>query len=244
MKSVAEKTVEQVVNELVGDQFDLMDRNELTSYARKNKTGVLVKPALSTDDIRNMLRAWKQDETAPVTPSIIEAAQAPIAEQLGHTAAGQSAFERYMNGDDEAAEQLKNDKSCPFFDVEFQKVNIELPFEQRIGKTWTEYPIANPVTEDSIRNLEGQLRHVGYLHAQRNAYLEIIVGSAINPSLVTPATLATILTEYNDVTYKINYYLDIEDDYRFPNCEEPEAPLEFIIKSNYISMARKLKPVI
>lgn len=62
MKSVAEKTVEQVVNELVGDHFDLMDRKELTAYARENKTGILIRPSLLTDDIRNHLRMWKEED--------------------------------------------------------------------------------------------------------------------------------------------------------------------------------------
>lgn len=41
------------------DEFDLMDRKELTQFCKDNKTGILVKPALTDDAIREKLREWQ-----------------------------------------------------------------------------------------------------------------------------------------------------------------------------------------
>lgn len=48
-----------------GDEFDLLNRKELQAYAKDNKTGVLVKPGMSDDDVRNTLRIWLEGATIP-----------------------------------------------------------------------------------------------------------------------------------------------------------------------------------
>jgi hypothetical protein len=49
------------VSEPSGDEFDLMERKELQQFCKDNKTGILVRPALSDDDIREKLREWKKN---------------------------------------------------------------------------------------------------------------------------------------------------------------------------------------
>lgn len=62
-------TENAVVEEQVsGDEFDLMDRKELQTYCRENKTGILVKPSLSDDEIRDKLRFWKENGVIKHTP--------------------------------------------------------------------------------------------------------------------------------------------------------------------------------
>lgn len=46
-----------------GDEFDLMDRKELTTFCKDNKTGILVRPNLTDDAIREKLREWKAATT-------------------------------------------------------------------------------------------------------------------------------------------------------------------------------------
>ena len=45
-----------------------MSRKELADYSRKMKTGLLVKPSMSDDDIRNELRKWNDDTTVYEEP--------------------------------------------------------------------------------------------------------------------------------------------------------------------------------
>ena len=56
-----EETEEEETEEEKGDQFDEMDRNTLKIYNRDNSLGIIVKPSMSDDDIRNAIR-----EAAPV----------------------------------------------------------------------------------------------------------------------------------------------------------------------------------
>lgn len=51
-----------------GDEFDLLNRQELQSYAKTNKTGILVKPGMSDDDIRTALRLWVESTVIPNDP--------------------------------------------------------------------------------------------------------------------------------------------------------------------------------
>jgi hypothetical protein len=50
----------QVEDEVSGDEFDLMDRKELQVYCKEYKTGILARPTLSDDDLREKLREWKK----------------------------------------------------------------------------------------------------------------------------------------------------------------------------------------
>jgi hypothetical protein len=50
------------------DEFDLMDRKELQAFARSNKTGILVKPSMSDDDIRNLIREWQKNSVINSEP--------------------------------------------------------------------------------------------------------------------------------------------------------------------------------
>lgn len=50
------------VQEPQGDMFDLMDRKELADWHRANKTGVLVKPTMDDDNLRNLARQWEIDQ--------------------------------------------------------------------------------------------------------------------------------------------------------------------------------------
>lgn len=56
-------TVVKPVKEVLEDEFDLMDRKELSAYAKVNRTGVPVMPSLTVNDIRNFLREWKEEES-------------------------------------------------------------------------------------------------------------------------------------------------------------------------------------
>jgi hypothetical protein len=47
------------------DEFDLLDRKELQTYARDNKTGIIVKPTMTDDNIREALRTWKKNSVIP-----------------------------------------------------------------------------------------------------------------------------------------------------------------------------------
>lgn len=60
-------TTEDVVEETQegADEFDLMDRKELQAYSREHKTGILVKPNLSDDEVREKLREWKVNSVIP-----------------------------------------------------------------------------------------------------------------------------------------------------------------------------------
>jgi hypothetical protein len=57
--------VSEVEETTDGDEFDLLDRKELQAFCKENKTGILVRPALSDDDIRNKLREWKKNSVIP-----------------------------------------------------------------------------------------------------------------------------------------------------------------------------------
>lgn len=65
-----------------GDQYDLMNRKELAAFAKINSTGLLIKPTMSDDDVRNALRAWEEaqsisaeDMAEDVTEDMAESAQ-------------------------------------------------------------------------------------------------------------------------------------------------------------------------
>lgn len=40
------------------DEFDLLNRQELQAYAKREKTGILVKPSISDSQLRDLLRTW------------------------------------------------------------------------------------------------------------------------------------------------------------------------------------------
>jgi len=50
---------ETVVEEPEEDKFGLMTRKELADFAKINKTGLIIKPTLSDDSIRESLREWE-----------------------------------------------------------------------------------------------------------------------------------------------------------------------------------------
>lgn len=52
-------TVEATVEEPEEDKFGLMTRKELADFAKINKTGLIIKPTLSDDSIRESLREWE-----------------------------------------------------------------------------------------------------------------------------------------------------------------------------------------
>lgn len=43
-----------------GDKFFYMTRKELSDYSKINKTGLIIKPTLTDEDIRNSLRVWEE----------------------------------------------------------------------------------------------------------------------------------------------------------------------------------------
>ena len=53
---------EQQYDESQQDMFDLMSRKELSDWAKSNKTGILIKPTMREDDIRNALRQWQSQK--------------------------------------------------------------------------------------------------------------------------------------------------------------------------------------
>lgn len=55
-------------DEPTGDQYDAMSRSELTAYARKMKTGIVVLPSMKDDAIREALRKWDADTEIPNEP--------------------------------------------------------------------------------------------------------------------------------------------------------------------------------
>jgi hypothetical protein len=57
-----DSTTEEVEDVVSGDEFDLMERKELTAFAKEYKTGILVRPNLSDDELRNKLREWKAND--------------------------------------------------------------------------------------------------------------------------------------------------------------------------------------
>jgi hypothetical protein len=60
--STDEDNAPEIIN---SDEFDLLDRKELQTYARDNKTGIIVKPTMTDDVIREALRTWKKNYTIP-----------------------------------------------------------------------------------------------------------------------------------------------------------------------------------
>lgn len=66
------------------DQFALMNRDELKKFATDNKTGILVKPSMTEEMLRERLREWKEVQAGGVdeaTESSEEAAiETPVAE--------------------------------------------------------------------------------------------------------------------------------------------------------------------
>lgn len=51
--------MEDEVAEESADQFELMNRQELSVYARDNKTGILVRPQINDEQLRDKLREWE-----------------------------------------------------------------------------------------------------------------------------------------------------------------------------------------
>lgn len=63
------RAAEEIIPEDDTDEFELMNRQELTAYAKEYKTGILVRPALTDDLLRGKLRVWKADQVAlPADP--------------------------------------------------------------------------------------------------------------------------------------------------------------------------------
>lgn len=52
---------EEQSEEEEGDQFDLMSRLELSSWHKKNATGLVVKPSITTDELRELAREFLAD---------------------------------------------------------------------------------------------------------------------------------------------------------------------------------------
>jgi hypothetical protein len=63
-KTKEEKAQEAVAEVVEGDEFQTMSRAQLTTFARVNKTGLIVKQTMTDDQLRNALREWQliQDE--------------------------------------------------------------------------------------------------------------------------------------------------------------------------------------
>jgi len=84
-KPIAKKPVveeeEEIEEEEIaeeGDEFSEMSRNDLKIYIRDNKTGIVVTPKMSDEDVRNKLREWVNADLNPeVEP---EPAKAPKAD--------------------------------------------------------------------------------------------------------------------------------------------------------------------
>lgn len=58
-REVVDVVVAEVVEEPEEDKFGLMTRKELADFAKINKTGLIIKPTLSDDSIRESLREWE-----------------------------------------------------------------------------------------------------------------------------------------------------------------------------------------
>ena len=67
-KSTTEEEPEETPTSTEGDEFDLMERKELQLYAKEYKTGILVKPTMNDNDIREALRTWKKTSTITHIP--------------------------------------------------------------------------------------------------------------------------------------------------------------------------------
>lgn len=52
------------IAEYDGDMFDTMTRKELGVFLKANKTGLLIKPTMSDDDVRDMAREWLEAQEA------------------------------------------------------------------------------------------------------------------------------------------------------------------------------------
>jgi hypothetical protein len=68
------EAVSDVVEDVVEDdtdEFELMNRTELTAYAKSNKTGILVRPALDDEGLRQKLRAWKENLTTDAPGALL-----------------------------------------------------------------------------------------------------------------------------------------------------------------------------
>lgn len=49
-----------------GDQFDLMTRKELAAFAKLNQTGIVIKPIMSDDQVRDFIREWNDAQNVVV----------------------------------------------------------------------------------------------------------------------------------------------------------------------------------
>lgn len=65
--------------EVTGDEFDLMDRKELSDFARLNKTGFLIKPTMTDDAIKERLREWKESQVEIAHVPLLEPAPVVVA---------------------------------------------------------------------------------------------------------------------------------------------------------------------
>lgn len=59
---IVAETAQVVKEEPTGDAFDFMDRKELGEWHKDKRTGVLVKPTMTDDDLRNLARQFELDQ--------------------------------------------------------------------------------------------------------------------------------------------------------------------------------------
>lgn len=102
----------QQQEEYQGDMFDLMSRKELGEWHRTNRTGFIVKPTISDDDVRESARNWfnnnesqgqeeSQEEEAqqePASPEPQAAPATPVVETTTQTTASRIAEMRAKAG--------------------------------------------------------------------------------------------------------------------------------------------------
>lgn len=93
-------SVEEEVVDSNLDEFDLMDRNELKAFAKDNKTGLLIRPSLTDDEVKAKLREWKANNTPleeePFTKE--QPAAHKVAEVKQETTEEKQAFLDDLNG--------------------------------------------------------------------------------------------------------------------------------------------------
>lgn len=73
--------VTHVEEEPVGDAFDLMTRKELGDWHKNNRTGILIKPTMSDDDIRNSARNWEYQQAEEAQVEAEQEQPAAVVEQ-------------------------------------------------------------------------------------------------------------------------------------------------------------------
>ncbi len=71
----------EVITHEERDGFDDMDRAALIAFAKDEKTGIIVKPSLKDNEIRQMLRAWDSQQTS---------GEVPLSEETGKETQGET----------------------------------------------------------------------------------------------------------------------------------------------------------